>query len=203
MNSQVSFLAFPRRMSNFHRFYFIVFRKCRSSYHCINFYLSNSQISSVQLITLSLFTFCLHAISPQNILIPVLCTISRDNSVAITMDYELDGRGSIPGKDKRFFSSSQYPNWLCDPSRLLSNGHRRLLAWRQSAGAWNCYSPSSSVGVKNGRAIPIFPSKSSWRDAWLIKHRDNFTLHLHLHEVFLQPHYLRRFCSSFSPLDLP
>jgi hypothetical protein len=33
------------------------------------------------------------------------------------------------------------------------------------------HSLSSSVEVKNGGAIPPFPNTSSWRVAWLIKHR--------------------------------
>jgi hypothetical protein len=37
-------------------------------------------------------------------------------------------------------------------------------------------SPTSSDEVKNGGAIPPLSHMSSWRDAYLIRHRDNFTL---------------------------
>jgi hypothetical protein len=39
------------------------------------------------------------------------------------MGYGLDGRGSIPGRGKEFFSSPQRSDWLWDPSSLLSNGY--------------------------------------------------------------------------------
>jgi hypothetical protein len=41
--------------------------------------------------------------------------------------YELDGRGSIPGRAKRFFSSPQRPDRLWSPLSLLHNGYRELL----------------------------------------------------------------------------
>jgi hypothetical protein len=37
------------------------------------------------------------------------------------------------------------------------------------------HSPSSSAEVKNGAAINPLSHKSSWRGAYLIKHRDSFT----------------------------
>jgi hypothetical protein len=37
------------------------------------------------------------------------------------------------------------------------------------------HSPPSSAEVKNSRAIPSLPHASSWRGAWLLKHRNNFT----------------------------
>jgi hypothetical protein len=36
------------------------------------------------------------------------------------------------------------------------------------------HSPPSNVEVKKGGAIPPLPHTSSWRDAYLIKHRYNF-----------------------------
>jgi hypothetical protein len=47
---------------------------------------------------------------------------SRDSSVGIATGYGLDGRGSISGKDKRFFYTSQRPDRPWDPPSLLSNG---------------------------------------------------------------------------------
>jgi hypothetical protein len=47
---------------------------------------------------------------------------SRNSSVGIETDYELDSRGSIPGRGKRFFSSPQRPYCPWGPPSLLHNG---------------------------------------------------------------------------------
>jgi hypothetical protein len=36
--------------------------------------------------------------------------------------------------------------------------------------------PSSNAEVKNSEAIPPLPNTSSWRDAYLIRYKDNFNL---------------------------
>jgi hypothetical protein len=46
--------------------------------------------------------------------------------VGIVMGYGLGGRGSIPGRDNRFFSTPQHP---APAPSLLSNGYRRLYPW--------------------------------------------------------------------------
>jgi hypothetical protein len=51
---------------------------------------------------------------------------SCHGSVSIVMGYRLDGQGSIPGGDKRFFSTPQHPDWLRTPPSLQSNGHKGL-----------------------------------------------------------------------------
>jgi hypothetical protein len=51
---------------------------------------------------------------------------SRDNSVGIVTSYRLHGRGSIPGRAKRLFSSPQRSDRLWGPPSLLSNGYRGL-----------------------------------------------------------------------------
>jgi hypothetical protein len=48
---------------------------------------------------------------------------SRNSSVGIATGYVLDGRDSISGKGKRFFSTPQRPDWLWGPLSLLSNGY--------------------------------------------------------------------------------
>jgi hypothetical protein len=40
------------------------------------------------------------------------CTMKRGNSVGIATDYALNGRKSIPGRDKRFLSTPHRPDWL-------------------------------------------------------------------------------------------
>jgi hypothetical protein len=51
----------------------------------------------------------------------------RDSSVGIATGYELDCRGSIPGRGKRFFSPPQRPDRLWGPPSLLPNGYRGLV----------------------------------------------------------------------------
>jgi hypothetical protein len=51
----------------------------------------------------------------------------RYGLVDVETDYGLDGRGSVPGRGRIFFSSPQIPNRLWDPSSLLFNGYRNLL----------------------------------------------------------------------------
>jgi hypothetical protein len=44
-----------------------------------------------------------------------------DNIVCAATAYELDGRGSIPGRGKRFFCTPQRPDRLWGPPSLISN----------------------------------------------------------------------------------
>jgi hypothetical protein len=82
---------------------------------------------------------------------------SRDSSVGMAATgYELDGRGSIPGRGKYIFSIASRPllrpihppiQWVPGD---LSSGVKRL--GRQANN-----SPPPSSEVKNGRAIPPLP----------------------------------------------
>jgi hypothetical protein len=49
---------------------------------------------------------------------------NQDSSVCITIGYVLDSRGSIPKRDKRFFSTPQRPVRLWSPTSLLWDGYR-------------------------------------------------------------------------------
>jgi hypothetical protein len=53
-------------------------------------------------------------------------TQNRDTSVDIVMAWELDGRGSIPGRGKGFFSTPHRPNRYWGSSSLQYNGYRRF-----------------------------------------------------------------------------
>jgi hypothetical protein len=55
-----------------------------------------------------------------------LLLLVQDTSVGTVMDYWLDGRGSIPGRGKRFFSTPQWPHRLWAPLSLLTTGNSWL-----------------------------------------------------------------------------
>jgi hypothetical protein len=57
---------------------------------------------------------------------------SWDSSVGIAKGYVLDGRGSIPGRSKRFLSAPQHPDQLWGLPSLQSNGYLGLLSWEKS-----------------------------------------------------------------------
>jgi hypothetical protein len=61
---------------------------------------------------------------------------SRDSSVGLATGHGLDGRGSIPGAVRRFFSS-QRPDRLWDPPSLPSNGYRSCFPRGKAAGVWS------------------------------------------------------------------
>jgi hypothetical protein len=94
--------------------------------------------------------------------------------------FGVDGRCSIPGVDKRFFSALERSNRLWGPLSFsfLSNGSRRALSLGvQRLGREADHSPPSSAKVKNGEAIPPLPLRLHGVVLnYLIKQRDNFTL---------------------------
>jgi hypothetical protein len=53
----------------------------------------------------------------------------QGSSVGVATGYRLDDQGSIPGRDKRLFSTQQRPNQLQNPPSLLSNGYQGHLPW--------------------------------------------------------------------------
>jgi hypothetical protein len=52
------------------------------------------------------------------------------SSVAIAKNYGLDGRGSIPGRDKKFVSIPQRADRFWVPPNLLFSGYRGALSPR-------------------------------------------------------------------------
>jgi hypothetical protein len=86
---------------------------------------------------------------------------NRDSSADIGAGYRLDGRGSIPGSGKNFFSSPQRPDRLWGPPSLLSSAYRGALSpvvprLEREAG----HSLPSSAEVKTGGAILPLPYTS-------------------------------------------
>jgi hypothetical protein len=58
-----------------------------------------------------------------------------DSSVGIATGYGLDGRGSIPCRAKRFFSSPQLPDSLWGPLSLISSAPGGSFTRGKPAGA--------------------------------------------------------------------
>jgi hypothetical protein len=62
------------------------------------------------------------------IIIVAVFVVSRDSSLGIATGYELDDRGSIPGRGKIFLFSIAYRPAL-GPTGLLSNGYWGRFPW--------------------------------------------------------------------------
>jgi hypothetical protein len=87
--------------------------------------------------------------------------MNRDSSVGIVTG--LDGRGLILGRVKRFFSTPQDPDRLRSPDSLsIQWVHVAPSPGLKRQGRKTDHSPSSSTEVKNGEAIPLLYSTSSW-----------------------------------------
>jgi hypothetical protein len=95
-------------------------------------------------------------------------------SVSTATDYGPEGRGSIPGRGKRIFSSSQRPERFCGSPGLLQNEYWGLVPWGYSGRGVILQSYPSNAEVKYGGAMPPLPLHAF--TVWcLIKHTDNVT----------------------------
>jgi hypothetical protein len=95
-----------------------------------------------------------------------ICEDSQYSSMGTATGYGLDGRGSIPGRVKRRFSTPQYPDRLWSPPSILSNGYWGVLSpGVKQLGREADHSTSSGAEVKNGGAIPPLPHTSPWYGA--------------------------------------
>jgi hypothetical protein len=71
---------------------------------------------------MTLRTFRLHIQSNRTYFKLNAWMVSLDNSLSIATSYRLDGKGSIPDREKRFSDIPQRPDRLWDPLSLLSSG---------------------------------------------------------------------------------
>jgi hypothetical protein len=86
--------------------------------------------------------------------------IRRDSSVGTATGYELDGRGSNPGRGK-FFSSSQVQTGSGAHTASYPMGTGGNFPGGKVAEACEAHNPPlSSAEVKNGGAIPPLPNMS-------------------------------------------
>jgi hypothetical protein len=107
--------------------------------------------------------------------------LSRDSSVGMVTGYGVDGRGSIPGSGKRYFSSAACLDRLWGPPSRMYNEYNgaffpRVKRQKREAD----HSPAGNAEVKNGADIPPLPLTTFRHGAWLIKLRDKFILFLSL-----------------------
>jgi hypothetical protein len=100
--------------------------------------------------------------------------------VGIEPSYGLDDRGSISGRGKAFLFSITSRKSLrpTKPPIQWAQGVLSPGVKRQEREAE--HSPPSNAEIKNGGAIPPLPRMSSRHSAWLIKHKERFTLYLYI-----------------------
>jgi hypothetical protein len=103
---------------------------------------------------------------------------SRNSAVGIATGYGLDDRGvvvRVPA-GSRIFSSPRRPVRLWGSPSLLSNGYWGLFPRGESGRGvtLTTHLQLAPRSRKRGSIHPL-PHTSSWRSAYLVKHRDNFT----------------------------
>jgi hypothetical protein len=99
---------------------------------------------------------------------------SRDSVVGIATGYVLDDRGvgvRVP-VGSRIFSSPRRPDRLWGPRNLLSNGYRGAL----SRGVKMTTHLQLVPRPRKCGSIHPLPHTPLWCSAWLVKHKDNFTI---------------------------
>jgi hypothetical protein len=84
---------------------------------------------------------------------------SWNSPAYIAMSYRLDVQGSIPDRDKRFFSDPQCADWLIQPSTHQVQGAFALGI--KQLGHEADHSFPFSAEVNNGGAIPALSHTSS------------------------------------------
>jgi hypothetical protein len=101
--------------------------------------------------------------------------------MGIAAGYGLDSRYLIPSKNMRCFSPPQGGDQFLGPTQppiqcVLGALSQAVKQPRLEAN----HSPLASADVRNVAALPPLLHASSWCDAYLIKHRNNFTFTFYL-----------------------
>jgi hypothetical protein len=107
-------------------------------------------------------------------------TRSRDSSVSITTGFGLDDRGVGVRVNigSRIFSSPSRPDRLWSS---LSSGYRGLFPRGQSGRGVKLTTDFYLMPrSRKCGSIHTLPHSPSWRIAYLVKHRDNFSLPYHI-----------------------
>jgi hypothetical protein len=83
----------------------------------------------------------------------------------VATGYGLDGRGSIPGKGKKFNPTLQLPDRLWAQPASYPTGTEESLPVVKRPRRETLSSPVPSAEIKNGGAIPALSHMSSWHRA--------------------------------------
>jgi hypothetical protein len=84
---------------------------------------------------------------------------SRGNLIGIVTGYRLDGRGSIPGREKRVFSTaSRHALGPTQPPIQWVDGY----GGGALSGGHEADHPPSGVEIKSGGAVPLLTHTLSW-----------------------------------------
>jgi hypothetical protein len=117
-------------------------------------------------------------LTAAQLLFPFHFVLSPDSVVGIATTGTPRGRSSSPGRVKNFiFSKSSRPALRFTQS-LIQWVPGALYSGVKRPGREVDHSPPTSAEVKKMWVYTSTPHTPSWRSAWLVKHRDNFTLPL-------------------------
>jgi hypothetical protein len=101
----------------------------------------------------------------------------RDSSVGIATGCGLDVRHSFLGRTRNFSILHSFQTGSGAHPASYPMGTEGSFPGVKRPGREADRSPTSNAEVKNGGAIPALPRTSSCSSAYVIKHKDNFTLY--------------------------
>jgi hypothetical protein len=138
----------------------IIWLRIRGEINILMYYTTRDRI---QILLFFLFYFC--PLSPLPSFMKFTYNLfkdrKRDSSVGIATSYGLEGRGSVPGRNKRFFSSPQRPDRFWGLSRLQWVPKALFPGVKRPGNEADHSSPSSDKVKNGGTSLPLPSTYSS------------------------------------------